>query len=377
MTGPILMALYTFEHRSLWILGVVAMCIAATATAWVIWRRSGARSRLAAIAFTLAATCTVMFGDGVLYYGVIWAACVVLGVTFAARWAVWLYTTALVVSVSVLHITSGSSDERILVEVIGTLFLCGIGAAVAGTLRESLHTSDMLRRTVGELDDAQQELRERHAADRDLVVARERERTARELHDVLGHRLTAIGLAIDYAARVDDDRGARELARARGLVSESLEAMRRIVRAMHPVELGSLGDGEAFEAIAVAFRGTGITIDVQVEGHHRRLRHEHALLLLRFAQEGLTNIVRHTDATAAALHVVIDENDVRATLTDDGRPPHAGAIEEGFGLRSLRQRSAELGGDFAAEATTDGFTLTVVLPDAVDSPTPRSQGAVA
>ncbi|MFS0712252.1 histidine kinase [Microbacterium sp. 2P01SA-2] len=71
--------------------------------------------------------------------------------------------------------------------------------------------NDDLQDALARLDAAHAELQRRYAADRDLVLAQERERTARELHDDLGHRFTAVGLSLDYASRVADPAAARAL----------------------------------------------------------------------------------------------------------------------------------------------------------------------
>ena len=373
LAGPVLMVLYSIDRRPLWTSVTVVLLLAAAIALWALWRRSRQRSRVAAIAFAAVATATMMFGDGPLYYGIIWAACLVLGITFASSIVVWGFAAALVALVVALHLSSNSPAERIVIEAIAATFFAGIAAAIAAILRDSLRVSEALHDALRQLDAANADLRVRLDTDRDLVLARERERTARELHDGLGHRLTAIGLSLDYAARVDDPDAAREeLRRARDLVGESLDAMRRLVRAMHPVELSTLRNAEAFRAVAEAFRGTGIDIRVFIEGDDSALSHEHSLLLLRFVQEGLTNVVRHSNATTADLSVIVGESGdadsgapsaaVRAVLEDRGAASSTGPFTEGFGLRSLRARAEELGGTLDATPTPSGFRLALELP---------------
>lgn len=152
--------------------------------------------------------------------------------------------------------------------------------------------------------------------------------------------------------------------------------MRRLVRAMHPVELSTLGNAEAFRAVAEAFRGTGIDIRVSIEGDDAALSHEHSLLLLRFVQEGLTNVVRHSNAREAELHVVVDSGDgihaplaaVNAVLEDRGIGASATSFTEGFGLRSLRGRAEALNGTLLAMQTPVGFRLSLALPMATHIP---------
>lgn len=366
MAGPALMVLYSADRRPGWMTVSVTLLLATAVILWVLWRRSEQRSRSAAIAFAVVAATTMALGNGALFYGIIWTACLVLGVTFSAGVVLWGYASGLVMLVLVLHVTSGSPAEATYTEAIAAAFLAGIAAAVSVVLRDSLRVGDALHDALVGLDAANSELRTRLDADRDLVLAHERERTARDLHDDLGHRLTAIGLSLDYAARVDDPEAAHtELARARSLVGESLDAMRRLVRAMHPVELGALRDADAFHAIADAFRGTGIDIRVVADGDDAPLPHEHSLLLLRFVQEGLTNMVRHANATVADLRLTVGPEGVNAVIEDNGRRGSGPApAADGFGLRSLRSRAEALGGRLDAAPTPGGFRLAIVLPRA-------------
>jgi signal transduction histidine kinase len=360
LAGPVVMLLYSFDRRPPWIIASVAALVVAAIVVWVLWRRSGQHSRIAAAAFAVIATATLALGDGSLYYGVVWAACLVLGLTFASAAALWSYIAALVVLVTGLHVFGGSGLERTVTEAVGTAVVAALAAAVAGVLRDSIRVGRELEDALVRLGEANAELQRRLDAEGDLVLARERERTARELHDGLGHRLTAIGLAIDYAEHVDDPESAlTELRRARHLVTESLDAMRRTVRAMHPVELGSMRDAGALRAVADAFRGTGVDLRVRVDD--MPLPHDHALFLLRFVQEGLTNVVRHSDASAVDLSVTEGDGRIEAVILDLGgrRAPDA---EEGFGLRSLRSRAASLGGRLEAAPTPSGFRLAVSLP---------------
>lgn len=371
LSGPTLMVLYSYDRRPTWMpLTVVLLLIAAIAI-WVLWRRSHQRSRIAAIAFAVIATTTMTLGDGPLYYGIIWTACLILGITFGSGAVVWGYAAALVALAVALHLWVSSSVELVVSEAIAAMFFLSIAAIVAAVLHDSFRVGEELRGTLRQLSAAHSDLRGRLDTDRDLVLSRERERTARELHDGLGHRLTAIGLSLDYAARVGNpDAALEELRRARELVGESLDAMRRLVRAMHPVELSTLRNAEAFLAVAEAFRGTGIDIRVSIEGDDSALSHEHSLLLLRFVQEGLTNVVRHSNATSADLRMMVGDTDyadrsaelVHAVIEDRGGGPSMIPFVEGFGLRSLRSRTEELGGTLDATPTPDGFRLTLALP---------------
>jgi signal transduction histidine kinase len=363
LAGPALMVLESLDRRPVWMSSAIAVLLVAGVLVWTMWRRSGQRSRPAAAVFVVTATAILILGNGPLFFGIVWTACLVIGVTFTSGLLLWAYAVGLVGLVIVLHLTVGSSSAVLTTEAVATAIFAGIAAANAGVLRDSLRVGDALQDALARLDGASRELRRRLDSDRDLILAKERERTARELHDDLGHRLTAIGLSLDYAARVGDRATAdEELVRARRLVVESLDAMRRLVRAMHPVELGTLADVDAFRAVADAFRGTGIDIRVDVGDQDVALPREEMLLLLRFVQEGLTNVVRHTDARAVDLRIASGQDRIEASMQDSGGRRPGREVSEGFGLRGLRGRAEELGGVLQAGPNADGFRLALSLP---------------
>jgi signal transduction histidine kinase len=369
LSGPLLVALYSADVRpaaTTW--GLLAVILAAVA-AWIVWRRAPRLERAAAILFALCATGCLVLGDGPLAFGVAWVACLVLARTFGGMAALG-YTALLCLAVAGLHVLIGSSAERILVETVGSAVLCGFGATFALVLHDGERVERERERLSAERDDtlaslarANEELRRRLGTEHDLVLAEERERTARDLHDGLGHRLTAVGLSLEFAERMrdrDPDRAWSELARARRTVSEALDSMRKVVRAMHPVELSTIGGTDVFPAIAEAFRSSGLDIRVTIAGD-RELSHEHSLLLVRFAQEGLTNVVRHADASRVDLRVHAHAGGVEASIEDLGTRP-AAIAEVGFGLRSLRARAETLRGTLEAHPTDRGFLVRMRLP---------------
>ncbi|MFC6355753.1 sensor histidine kinase [Luethyella okanaganae] len=369
LAGPAFVMLQSADVRPVWITWILLSVIVASVAVWIIWRRVPRLERVTAVAFALCAVGSLVVSDGPLAFGTVWVACLVLARTFNGLVALY-YTTVLCLMVIVLHAVTGSSWETITIETVSTAVLAGFGAAFALVLhdgerveRERERLSAEREATLASLAHANMELQRRQGSEQDLALAQERERAARELHDGLGHRLTAVGLSLEFAGRVrdrDPERAWLELARARTIVSDALDNMRRLVRAMHPVELGAMRGTDAFAAIADAFRSTGLDIRVTVDGA-RELSREHSLLLVRFVQEGLTNVVRHADASHVELHVRAHPTGVEASIEDLGiRPAPPGG--EGFGLRSLRARAETLGGSLDARPTPHGFLMRISLP---------------
>lgn len=369
LAGPVILMLDVLDDRPLVFTLLLGGAIALAVASWIVWRRVLRLERASAVVFAVATVGILVVGDQPLAFGGPWVACLVLARTFGAV-AALCYTAALSLLIGALHFAVGNSWDSILVEGLSVAVITGFGTAFALVVhdgervereRERLHEEREV--TLARLEDAHAELQRRLGSEQDLVLAQERERAARELHDGLGHRLTAIGLALEFAERMgarDPERARQELVRARTSVSEALDAMRRTVRAMHPVELGSLRGTAAFAAIADSFRSTGVDVRVTVDGD-QELSHEQSLLLLRVIQEGLTNVVRHADARHVDVHVGVTPVSVETSIEDFGAGP-APAAEEGFGLRSLRARAELLGGQFEAHPTAHGFALRIVLP---------------
>ncbi|MGM7698538.1 sensor histidine kinase [Microbacterium sp. A84] len=369
LAGPVLVLLSSFFERPAAITWALCAALAFSIAAWMVWRWMPRFARTAAVVFAFGASAVIFFGDGPLTFGAAWVACLVLARVFRAAVTV-AYAVLLCLMAAGIHLIAGNGWEIAAMESVSTAVLAGFGAAFALLMKdadrvdaERAQLSEIQSDTLAQLSEANGELQRRLGSEQDLVLAEERARVARELHDELGHRLTVIGLSLDYVERMrgrDAQRADAELVRARSTVSDALAAMRKVVRAMHPVELGSLRGAAAFLAVAEAFRSTGLDVRVDVDGGEE-LSHEHSLLILRFVQEGLTNVVRHADATRVNMCIRTGNQGVRAVIEDVGGAGGV-SIVEGFGLRSLRARAESVGGSLVGEAVPRGFRLEIVLP---------------
>ena len=225
------------------------------------------------------------------------------------------------------------------------------------------------------------ELREAHAqlqayADRveALTLAEERNRLSREMHDTLGHRLTVAAVQLEGAQKLaarDPDRAARMIGTVHGQVVEGLGELRRTVAALREPE----PEGAARQpALADALRelarnfaqATYLNLHLDLADTLPPLPAAHRRALYRAAQESLTNIQRHAQASQAWLSLSHQNGDAPPTVTltvcDDGvglpKQQHSG-----FGLRGLHERAAQLGGTFHVESQPDaGVKSTFTVP---------------
>lgn len=202
------------------------------------------------------------------------------------------------------------------------------------------------------------------AAEKELVLADERARAAREMHDGLGRDLTLIQLSLRFAERArenDPDAAWQEVTTARERAGESLEQMRRWVRALHPARTSTAGGVDALRAVADGFAGTGLEVRVESDGADSAPNQEVALFQHRFVQEGLTNVLRHVGATSVVVRHRVQDGRLELAVIDRGGQRQE-SVTEGFGLRSLRERAQAIGGDVHTQGHEDGFTLSAQVP---------------
>lgn len=200
-----------------------------------------------------------------------------------------------------------------------------------------------------------------------LAAAEERNRLAREVHDTLGHRLTASAVqleAIQRLAASDPGRVAEMAGAVRQQVREALQDLRRTVgRLREPLEI-ELALPQALRRLAGSFQeATGLPIHLQLPETTCPVTPAQHLALFRTAQEGLTNIQRHARAHQAWLRLECQPGEVSLWVEDDGSGLPAGQANPGFGLRGLQERASQLGGEVSlSRRPASGTLLKITLP---------------
>lgn len=175
---------------------------------------------------------------------------------------------------------------------------------------------------------------EHRAMARHVDLVSERERVARDVHDVLGHSLTVITVKSELAQRLVDDDPARakaELDDIRRLTRTALAEIRATVAGLRVARLD-----EELAAAATALHGAGIAADLPADPEVADPRHR--ILLAWVLREAVTNVVRHSEARRCVVHL----GSTSLVVTDDGTG--RGDASEGNGLRGLRERVAAAGG---------------------------------
>jgi len=185
----------------------------------------------------------------------------------------------------------------------------------------------------------------------------ERLRLSRELHDVAGHKVTALKLNLRGLARKLDGEAAADVEKSTALADELLQDLRSVVRHLRDTE--GIDLVESLRELARPFPRPRLALEV--DDNARVPRADQAEALLRVVQEGLTNAARH--GPAEVLQVRLDREGDRLVLTvdDDGR--FREPLRPGNGLTGMRERLAELDGSLEiSKSERGGVRLTASLP---------------
>ncbi len=217
-----------------------------------------------------------------------------------------------------------------------------------------------------ELERSQRELRRLSA---NLVDAREEERRriARELHDELGQRLTALKMELASLASPPPTPALDERVAAMiDMVDETVASVRRIATDLRPLMLDDLGLNAAIEWLADGWaRRMGIAVKLRIGRADPRVSEAAAIALYRMVQEALTNIARHARATEVMITIRRQAKELVLTVQDNGVGfTEPSMYQEGsHGLMGIRERAYMLGGQMdIGNSPGGGGRISVRLP---------------
>jgi signal transduction histidine kinase len=327
---------------------VVLLPVAIVATVISLFALAGRSAvKPAIVACTVAGALlhvTAPNGPGIAFAAV---GCALAGTYFRLGWAV-----ALTVAASVLadagRIAAHSWNGWGVVAAAAVL----AGSMVVGRLRRQR----MLLQREEELLRQEQE---------QSAALAERNRLAREIHDVLAHSLSALSLQLETAdallERGSVERARALVAQAGQLAREGLVETRRAVGALR-------GDSrplpELLDGLAAGYRADlGAPATVHVTGEPRPIDADASLALFRTAQEAMTNVRKHAPGAPVTVDLTYQPDDVRLRVVNGPTPPGAARplarTGSGYGLRGLRERAELAGGRFDAEPCGDGYRVEI------------------
>jgi signal transduction histidine kinase len=244
-------------------------------------------------------------------------------------------------------------------DLVFPVFYVSAALAVGAVVRRLVSQAAELRELNSVLE------RERDATVR-LAVAGERLRLSRELHDSVAHTLTVAVVQAERCeqALADDPGSASEAVRAiQAAGRRGLSELRSVLRLLRdpdtPVRDPGLAD---LGALVAAMSGPDLQVALTWDGEPARVADEVGLQLFRVTQESLTNVVRHSDASAAAVRLSVGPDSVTVEVTDPG-PSRTSALPcGGHGLAVMAERMAGVGGSVVAGHDGDGFRVAASAP---------------
>jgi len=209
---------------------------------------------------------------------------------------------------------------------------------------------------------------------REMGAVAERNRLAREIHDVLAQDLTGTVVQLEAADNLlvkgQVQKAQVVLRKAMEQARSSLQEARRAIAGLRATPLESLPLSEAIAGEIKAFaQETGILVSFKSIGNDAALSPDVAMALYRILKEGLSNIRRHSGAHEVEVRFEVGDNSCSLRIQDDGtgfdpsQMEHLGNIGNRYGLIGIRERARLLGGSMSVESgVATGTRLTVVVP---------------
>jgi two-component system sensor histidine kinase DesK len=213
----------------------------------------------------------------------------------------------------------------------------------------------------GEAERKNARLRIAHDEVERLAKMAERERIARDLHDLLGHTLSLIAIKAELAEKLstrDPERSAAEIRQVHQISREALTEVRRAVQGYRSEGSGGLMEEVTHAQDALEAAGVAVTVDGKPAVVAAAAGPAREAILALSVREAVTNVLRHARASQCAIHLAHTTERVLLSVTDEGR---GGLAPEGGGLTGMRERVEALGGSFERSGER-GTRLSLSLP---------------
>lgn len=330
------------DHSYIWRSAVAACCLLGVYA--FFWRAHRAAFRAAprptreiVVAAALAAAAEALSSYGGEFAIIVWSMGAVLYLSPRAALGVGAFIVVVPTAYNSLLFPAARRPPLIALNLVSmfiwTAVLCGLMLALRWVWRLTLEF------------EAGQEARAR------LAVSEERLRFARDLHDLLGHRLSVIALKSELSTKIaarDPDAAASEMRDVRGLAKDALKEVRAAVRGYRTLDL----DEELAGARAV-LEAAGIRCAVEADTTH--LSDEARTMLAWTLREGVTNTLKHSTATFCAITVRDGVLEIRNDGAAEAQDP------TGTGLHGLRERADAVGGSVTTTTGNGEFLLRAAV----------------
>jgi signal transduction histidine kinase len=198
-----------------------------------------------------------------------------------------------------------------------------------------------------------------------MAKTKERNRLAREIHDTLGHALTGISTGLEACIElfdIDKEKMKNQIIKISALARKGLLDVRRSVSELRPDALERYSLIPAIQKLSEDINEcTKTRVNVEVKGKILKLGADEEETVYRVVQEGITNAVRHGNASRIDVLLEFVDFELRIRIDDDGIG--CTDVKEGFGLRHIQERVDMLGGEASFISNGEkGFSIKVLVP---------------
>lgn len=292
---------------------------------------------------------------------------------FASFFGVWprgiLYALLNLVIVMATIKGLGASNEDFLQSgsqiLVGMVFVIVFVVLIDRAQQETGRAEKLLR----DLRTANLQLKAAHRKEKELAIAEERMRLARDIHDGLGHHLTVLSIQLQAAEKLvarSPQEAAKAIRISRSEAQAALEEVRQSVGVMRQAPGEDQPLPEVLAGLTHEFgEHTALQAEFRQSGSPLELAPFARQTLYRAVQESLTNTQKHAkNVTLVSVELEYMPDAVRLVVQDDGQvPAETGAGQTGFGLIGLRERLDQLGGSLeSGPGPQGGFRLAIRIP---------------
>jgi signal transduction histidine kinase len=292
---------------------------------------------------------------------------------FASFYGVWpggavFGTISLGIALGILKAYGVAGNELIQTAaqfMAGMIFILVFVLLESRSAQETRRAENLLK----DLQAANAALKAAHQKEKELAIAEERMRLARDIHDGLGHHLTVLSIQLQAAEKLverNPQAAAEALRVSRSEAQAALEEVRHSVGVMRQAPAESQPLVEMIASLVHDFdEHTGLQSNFEQHGTPIELSTFAEQTLFRTVQESLTNIQKHARGVKN-IRVKLDYSTdaIRLVVSDDGQPsPAVLSSHGGYGLKGLRERVVQLGGEFCCGMdSANGFKVDVMIP---------------
>ncbi|HCR72105.1 MAG TPA: hypothetical protein DIW23_11725 [Anaerolineae bacterium] len=278
---------------------------------------------------------------------------------FPIRWSIGI-TSFQTLGLYVLYIMFYPTDNwfAMLMIILGLLIISTlIGAFITSIIKQSAerqHLIDELTRSRANL----------MKVEREAGRLNERQRLARDIHDSVAQHFTSIIMHLSAAKHSNPELVQSAVQQAENAAREGLNEIRRIVWDMQPEQFEKASLVEAVEELAARWSAeNNIQVKMKVTGNPRNLTSPTETALLRISQEAMHNIKKHAQAKNVNITFSFMEDMFVMDIADDGNGFELSKIQNGFGMKTMRDRAEELSGTLTIESEQGtGTAIAVSIP---------------